>query len=150
MCYRDLRAELQRLQRTDPTAREDDVVPLRGWRNRMDPCFRFPHEELGDLFRAATVTEGRFVALEHMQIDFVTVRATGLRKFRTNTISFPQSHGKQMRRMGMFKNFRAGDRVNSVRGPGADLERPLRLARDASDAERQQFATDKELSLIHI
>ena len=57
-----------------------EPVPRRSYLNDMDPCWNFPHEELGDLFRSMTVTEARFVALEHMQIDFVTVRRTGLRK----------------------------------------------------------------------
>ena len=124
------------------------MIPLRGWQNRMDPCFRFPHEELGDLFRSLTVTEARFVALEHMQIDFVTVRRTGLRKFRKNMISFPQSPGKLFHRLGVLKHFRIGDRVNSTRGPGGDLDRPARLSRVASEEEQKAFATDKEGRLV--
>ena len=147
-CYRDVRRELERLRKIDSTAQESDVIPLRGWQNRMDPCFRFPHEELGDLFRSLTVTEARFVALEHMQIDFVTVRKTGLTKFRKNMISFPQSPGKLFHRLGMLKHFRVGDRVNSTRGPGDDLDRPPRLSRAASEEEQKAFATDKEGRLV--
>ena len=63
-------------------------------------------------------------------------------------ISFPQSADKLMRRLGMLKHFRPGDRVNSTRGPGTDLNRQPRLARDASGEERQEFATDKEGRLV--
>ena len=147
-CYRDVQRELERLRKIDSTVQESDVIPLRGWQNRMDPCFRFPHEELGDLFRSLTVTEARFVALEHMQIDFVTVRRTGLRKFRKNMISFPQSPGKLFHRLGMLKQYRIGERVNSTRGPGGDLDRPARLSRVASEEEQKAFATDKEGRLV--
>ena len=66
------------------------IVPRRSYQNHMDPCWKFPHEELGELFASATVTEGMLIALEHMQAAVVTVRKTGLEKFRKNTISFPQ------------------------------------------------------------
>ena len=52
----------------------------------MDPCFRFPFDDLKDLFDSATMVESMLVALEHMQVNFVTVSRTGLRKFRKNTI----------------------------------------------------------------
>ena len=77
-CHRDIHQELERLRKTDSAAQEADVIPLRGWQNRMDPCYRFPYHDLADLFAMATVTEARFVALEHMQVDFVTVRKSRL------------------------------------------------------------------------
>ena len=67
-CYRDVRSELQKLQKVDPNAQECDVIPLRGWQNRMDPCYRFLRHDLADLFAAATVTEARFIALEHCRL----------------------------------------------------------------------------------
>ena len=66
---------------------EQRVVPKMSYLNNMDPCWNFPHSELGELFASATVTEGMLIALEHMQVSFVTVRKTGLEKFRKNTIS---------------------------------------------------------------
>ena len=147
-CHRDFSKELQRLQKVDPNAQGDDVVPLRGWQNRMDPCYRFPHNDLADLFAKATVTEARFIALEHMQIDFVTVSSTGLRKFRKNIISFPQSIDRAVRRHGLLREFRVGDRVNSRRGPGDDLGRGPVLADDASSEAQQNYATDKNGYLV--
>ena len=108
----------------------------------MDPCYRFPDRELGELFAQATVTEARFIALEHMQMDFVTVSYTGLRKFRKNIISFPQSIDRAVRRHGLLRGFRVGDRVNSRRGPGSDLGRAPVLALDASSEARQKYTTD--------
>ena len=72
-CHRDVRSELQKLQKVDPNAQGCEVIPLRGWQNCMDPFYRFPRHDLADLFALATVTEARLLALEHMQLDFVTV-----------------------------------------------------------------------------
>ena len=47
-----------------------------------------------------------------------------------------------------MKNFRANDRVNSVRGPGGNVDRPPRLARDATEAERSNFGTDEDGRLV--
>ena len=145
-CHRDIRQELEKVRKTDPAAEETSVIPLRGWQNRMDPCYRFPWHDLADLFASATVTESRFVSLEHMQVDFVTVRKTRLDIFRKNIISFPQSLQRFARRM--LRHYRVGDRVNSVRGPGADLERGVVYARDATDQDRTAFATNKEGHLV--
>ena len=132
----------------DPNAQECEVIPLRGWQNRMDPCYRFPRHDLADLFASATVTEARFIALEHMQIDFVTVSTTGLHKFRKNIISFPQCVDKAARRHGLLRGFRVADRVNSSRGPGADVDRAPVRAVDASAEARQQYTTDKDGYLV--
>ena len=40
-----------------------DVVGLRSAENHMDPCFRFPYQDLNDLFAGATVVEAMLVAL---------------------------------------------------------------------------------------
>ena len=57
------------------------------------------------------------VALEHMQVSFVTLSwSTGLRKFRRNTISFPQDIAAFARQQGMMRRYRVGSRVNSARG----------------------------------
>ena len=58
----------------------------------MDPCFRFPWDDLKDLFASATLVEAMLLALEHMQVNFVTI-SSGLTKFRRNTLSFPQDIG---------------------------------------------------------
>ena len=137
-----------KLRQVDPNAQPHDVVALRGYVNRMDPCYRFPRHDLADLFASATVTESRFVALDHMQVDFVTVRKTRLRKFRKNIISFPQNVSSFARRKGMLNGFRVGDRVNSVRGPGRDPERPPVRAADAAAEKQQQFANDKSGHLV--
>ena len=89
----------------------------------MDPLFRFPYNALKELFDGATVVEAMLVALDHMQVNFVTVSKSGLRKFRRNVISFPQDVATFAERHGMMKQYRAGDRVSSVRGPGRDLTR---------------------------
>ena len=62
----------------------------RSHENHMDPCFRFPYEDLHDLFDGATMIESMLVALEHMQVHFVTCSSTGLRKFHRNVIFFPR------------------------------------------------------------
>ena len=47
-----------------PDAEERDVVPLRSSQNHMDPCFRFPWDDLQALFAGATVTEAMLVATD--------------------------------------------------------------------------------------
>jgi len=145
VCHLDIRKDMQ--ERGLET--EAFAVPMRGADNRMDPCWNFPHEELRDLFASATVNEAMFIALEHMQLDFVTVRSTGLRKFRKNIISFPQDLRKTVVQHGMLREFKICDRVNSVRGPGEDLERQPKRAQDASDEERCQFSVDSNGCLVY-
>ena len=147
-CHRDVRNELQKLQQVDPNAVEHDVIPLRGWQNRIDSCYRFPWHDLADLFASATVTEARFIALEHMQIDFATASSTVLRKFRGDIISFPQSVDRAVRRHGLLRGFRVGNRVDSRRGPGVDVDRAPVRAVDASAEARQQYTTDKDGYLV--
>ena len=81
------------------------VVALRSEENHMDPCFRFPWDDLQDLFAGATLVEAMLVALEHMRVNFVTVSTSGLRKFRRNTLSFPQDIAAFARRHELMKAF---------------------------------------------
>merc|ERR1712032_1238046 len=107
---------------------------LRSHENHMDPCFRFPRDDLQDLFDNATVTEAMLVALEHMQVHYVRVSASGFRKFRRNTLSFPQDIFAFARRHDLLKNFRPGDRVDSCRGALGDVRDPDRPERKATSA----------------
>ena len=116
----------------------------------MDPCFRFPWHDLKDLFDGATVVEAMLVALDHMQVNFVTV-STGLRKFRRNTLSFPQDLPRFAHRLQLMKNYRVGDRVNSSRGFGVDARNPdreVRRATSATEQERDKYAVDFGGALI--
>ena len=80
------------------------IIGLRSAENHMDPCFRFPVDDLEDLFSHATLVESMLVALEHMQVNFVTVSRSGLRKFRRNTLSFPQDLATFAQRLDLMKN----------------------------------------------
>ena len=87
------------------------------------------------------------VILEHMNVTRIQVARTGQHKFHKNMISFPQDTWEFFERMGLLRPFRAGDRVNSIRGPGADDDRdnpnrPPRKVLDASALENQLFAAD--------
>jgi len=126
------------------------IVALLSEDNHMDPCFRFPWDDLKDLFEGATMTEAMLLALEHMQVNFVTV-SSGLRKFRRNTLSFPQDIVSFSERLGLMKNYRPGDRVNSVRGVGQNPRNPDREVRRVTDAtpeERERYAVDAGGALI--
>ena len=117
----------------------------------MDPCFRFPVDDLQWLFDQATMIEAMLIAREHMQVNFVTVSTTGLRKFRRNTLSFPQDVEGFAQRLDLMKGYRPGDRVNSVRGPGQDprnADREVKKAVSATDEERRRFAVDWAGDLI--
>ena len=85
-CQMDMDKQSQ--DQTDPAS--SVVVPRRSESNHMDPCFRFPADELKELFDHATVVEAMLVSLEHMQVNFVTVARSQLTKFRRNVISFPR------------------------------------------------------------
>ena len=127
------------------------VVLLRSSENHMDPCFRFPWDDLQDLFDKATVTEAMLVALDHMQVNFVRVSSTGLRKFRRNTLSFPQDVSRFAERLQLMKGYRVEDRVNSARGMGVDPRNPdreVRRATAATDEEREKYCVDAGGCLI--
>ena len=69
------------------------IVALRSEDNYMDPLFRFPTGPMDDLkrlFDYATLTEAMLVALDHMQVNFVTISSSGFRKSPRNTLWFPQ------------------------------------------------------------
>ena len=124
------------------------VVARRSEDNHMDPCFRFPFDDLQDLFDGATMVESMLVALEHMQVNFVTVSRTGLRKFRKNTISFPQDFASFALRHGMMKGYEPGDRVNSVRGRGHDINREIRKAVHSTEEEREGHLVDGSGAIV--
>ena len=85
----------------------------------MDPVWKFPRDELASLFQAATLTESMFVALKHMQVNFVTAsKRTRLNKFRKNVISFAQDTPAFAQRVGLMCRYEPGDRVNTRLGPG--------------------------------
>ena len=98
----------------------------------------------------ATVTESMLVALEHMQVSYVTVRKTGLERFKKNTISFPQDIARFAVRMEMLgpEEYRKDDRVNSRRGPGRELGRPERKKDDPSVEGRERFGVDEYGCLV--
>ena len=108
---------------------------------------------LKSLFDNATLVESMLVALEHMQVSFVTLAwSTGLRKFRRNTISFPQDIAAFARRHGMMRRYQVGSRVNSARGPYGDAKDPARPARRAADIaaeDRELFAVDASGCMVY-
>ena len=113
--------------------------PRRSYLNNMDPWWNFPKMVWDSYYSKATVTEACLVSMDFMQVNFCHA-SSFLHVFRKNTISFPQDIGSFFARMGAMKQFRVGDRVNSVRGPGEDAgnpERPPRLWTDASANEQK-------------
>ena len=78
------------------------------------------------LFREATDIEAMLVALEHMLINWITVDRTRLHKFFRNCISFPQDIATFFGRYDVLRQYRVGERVNSSRGPGGEVDRPVR------------------------
>ena len=145
-CQKDIDKEARDLKKSA-------IIALRSEENHMDPCFRFPADDLRDLFAHATITESMLVALEHMQVNFVQISKSGLRKFRRNTISFPQDIAGFAQRLHLMKGFQLRDRVNSTRGPGvgADRENPDREERKAvhaTDEEIQRHGVDKDGALL--
>ena len=144
-CHLDIRAQRAAL---GEDASDAAIVPKMSFLNHMDPVFRFPHEELQDLFDQASVIEAMLLALEHMQVSFVTVARAGLHKFRQNVISFPQDVPTFAMRAGLLQRYQKRDRVNSVRGPGDQRDRPVRYAY-AHPADRGRFATDENGCLVY-
>ena len=144
-CHLDIKAQRANL---GEDASDAAIVPKMSFLNHMDPVFRFPHEELQDLFDQASVIEVMLLALDHMQVSFVTVGRTGLHKFRRNVISFPQDLPTFAMRAGLLQRYQKDDRVNSVRGPGDQRDRPVRYAY-AHPADRERFATDESGCLVY-
>ena len=115
---------------------EEDALAVAKWSacNRMDPCLRFPYDDVQELFDGATMIEGMLVALEHRHIYFVSCSSSRLNDVQWNVVSLPQDSSAFVACRGSGPVYRAGDRVNSTRGPGWDLERrPLKACEvDAS------------------
>ena len=53
-----------------------NVIARRGEENHMDPLYRFPYNEFKALFDDTTLVEAMLVALEHMQVNFITLTRT--------------------------------------------------------------------------
>ena len=120
------------------------IVEKFGERNHMDPVWNFPHEELASLFQAATLTESMFVALEHMQVNFVTAsKRTRVNKFRKNVISFAQDTPAFAQRVGLMCRYERGDRVNTRRGPGMPAGTVGKHSVSARDAEKHLLVCDE-------
>ena len=147
-CYRCQHDMDEQVRKRGDEEAHTDVVALRSEDNHMDPCFRFPAEELQELFDGATLVESMLVALQHMVVTFITVGKSGLRKFRRNTISFLQDIAGFAQRHELFKYYSPQDRVDSSRGPGRDLDRPVRKAIEATPQELETFAVGAAGSLI--
>ena len=143
--------ELQKERARQGVSEDSSVVAKFSERNHMDPVWMFPHEELAALFQAATLTESMFVALEHMQVSFVTASKTRLTKFRKNVISFAQDTPAFAQRVGLMCRYDVGDRVNSKLGPGTTLdttEGRLKHLFSANDEERRLLAADEAGLLV--
>ena len=96
--------------------------------NHMDPCFRFPYDDLQELFDGASMLGGMLVAWEHMQIHCVLCTATGLQNFYRNVIVFPQDLSVFISQHDLGRGYCVTDRVTSSRCPGEELNRrPLKF-----------------------
>jgi hypothetical protein len=124
------------------------LVPKFSERNHMDPCWKFPYDELRELFASATLTEHCFVALEHMQVHIVTAQSTRLAKFRKNVISFAQDVPSFVDRVGLLCQYKVGDRVNTRLGPSVETGRLGKHRAGASDDERALLAFDEHGYLV--
>jgi len=142
-CHVDMKKQIES---ADGVA--DSIVPKRSCLNGMNPLHGFPGGDVGSelrqLFANATVLEAMLVALEHMQVNYVTNRKTRLPKFVKNVISFPQDIGAFAKRLALLAEYREKDRVNSVRGPGTDVNRPPIVWANASPADQERFGKDED------
>ena len=77
-CYRCQRDMDEQLRKKGDDEEQSAVIALRSEDNHMDPCFRFPADELRELFDGATLVESMLVALQHMVVTFITVGKSGL------------------------------------------------------------------------
>jgi hypothetical protein len=114
-CGKDMKQQLRACEVSG-----GEIVPKFSHIHNMDPCWKFPMEELGDSFKSCSIVEACLVALEHMEVSYVTIYKSRLHKFRKNVISFPQCIGPFFGSHGALCQFRVDERVNSNRGPGAD------------------------------
>ena len=91
-----------------------------------------------------------FVALEHMQVNFVTAsRTTRLMKFRKNVISFTQDTPAFAHRVGLLCRYDPGDWVNTRRGPGMALGTPGKHAFSATEQGIRLLAQDEQGYLVY-
>ncbi len=116
-CHLDMVHQRDRLNHA-----ESIIVPKRSHLNNMDPCFRFPEDELRSLFDSAGIHESMLVALHHMQVNYMTLQRSRMHKFKKNVICFPQDFAEFAKRTGVMDGYRVGDRVNTVVPPGAASE----------------------------
>ena len=56
-------------------------------------------------------------------------------------ISFPQDLPTWVQRMGLMRGFRVGDRVDSNRGPGEDVDRPVKFSNVASVSDLESYGS---------
>ena len=114
------------------------IVAKRSSLNHMDPWFRFPYDELEELFDGATMTESILLALQQMQIHFVTCSSSGLRKFHGNVISYPRDLRAFVARHGLGRGYLPNERVNSNRGPGHNEDRKSVKAWEVEPSKKDQ------------
>ena len=95
-CHLDMEKQLSECEGAE------DVLPLFSYIDVMDPVWKFPHQELAELFQSLSLTDSMLVALDHMSVTFVTVAKTRLTKFRKNPISFPQELSDSARRLDLL------------------------------------------------
>lgn len=126
-------------------ARAEDLLPKFGFLNGMDPVYTFPgnDRQLQYLFDSATVVEAMLVALDPMQVTYVTAKSSGLQKFKKNVISFPQDIASFAKRVGLLCGFKFGDKVNSTKGPGRERDRAHVYAYAATEADCKRFSKDE-------
>ena len=143
-CQKDIDRQQQN---ETPESAPAAVVPKFSYLNTMDPNYQFPEHFL-ELFQMATTTEAMLVSLEHMQVHYATVGRTGLSKFRRNVISFPQGVAGVAKRLRLLEGYKVGDRVNSLRGPGENKDRPMKKSSNATPDELQRCARDEDGYLV--
>jgi hypothetical protein len=119
-CHADIQRQLAALPAS--SLESSLVVPRRSYLNHMDPCFRFPEDELRQLFDNAGLLESMLIAQFHMQVNYYTLQKSRLHKFFKNVICFPQDIAGFARRTGLLATFRVGDRVNTMVPPGASQD----------------------------
>ena len=149
-CHVDMKSQMEALG-----GNTQSIVPKRSHLNGMNPMHGFPGggvgQDLRELFSKATVLEAMLVALEHMMVNYVSAKRTHLPKFIKNVISFPQDFPGFAARLGLLRQYQAGDWVNSVRGPpqeGEDEHRKPKSGREASLAEKERFGEDERGYLV--
>ena len=145
-CQADIQRQLAALPAS--SSESSLVVPRRSYLNHMDPCFRFPEEELRQLFDGAVLLESMLIAQYHMQVNYYTLQKSRLHKFFKNVICFPQDIAGFARRTGLLATLRIGDRVNTVVPPGASQD-AFREWKSLDPAEKTARAHDDDGRVIY-